>query len=102
MSGGSWDYLSFKIDEAVDRLLVSPDPLRRVFGQQLKLSAKALYDIEWVDSGDMAPGDERPAIEVALGKDARALELAEVQQEIEALIAQYRELSLVTTTRGRK
>ena len=92
MSGGSWDYISFKVDEAVDRLLVSHDPLRRAFGKQLKLCAKALHDIEWVDSNDTSPGDERPAIEAALGVGVHALELAEVQQAIEVLIAQYQEL----------
>lgn len=83
MSGGSWDYLTFKVDEAAARLDDSRDPLRRAFGQHLHKVAKALHDIEWNDSGDgspdepgslracLQPGDEL-AVVVAEARDCEA------------------------------
>jgi hypothetical protein len=37
-------------------------PERKAFAEHLKLVAKALHDIEWVDSCDYGPGDENAAI----------------------------------------
>lgn len=37
-------------------------PQRRAFAAHLELVAKALHDIEWVDSCDYGPGDENAAI----------------------------------------
>ena len=62
MSGGSWDYLTFRVGEAADRLYNSKDALRKALGVHLHLVAEALHDIEWVDSGDMSNGDEKEAI----------------------------------------
>jgi len=78
MSGGSWDYLYRKMEDAASSLTDSSDPARRAFGKHLKLCAKAMHDIEWVDSCDMSKGDEMPAIEAALSKSAKALILTEV------------------------
>ena len=83
MSGGSWDYLTFKVGDAADRLDTSRDPLRRAFGQHLRKVAKALHDIEWNDSGDgareepdsiracLAPGDELASV-LAEAKDCES------------------------------
>ena len=92
MSGGSWDYVYGKVKDSADRLRHSPDAIRRAFGDHLILCAKALHDIEWVDSSDMSDGDERPAIEAVLGVQARVLELEQLQRAIEVLIAQYQRL----------
>lgn len=43
-------------------------PERRAFKEHLALVAKALHDIEWVDSGDYGPGDENKAIRACLAK----------------------------------
>ena len=75
MSGGSWNYLYGQVDDAAGKLQESKDPLRRAFGEHLHLCADALRDIEWVDSSDMSPGDDRPAIELALGDAAQKLEI---------------------------
>ena len=48
---------------------------RRAFTSHLKKVAKALHDIEWVDSNDYGPGDENEAIRACLG-DALILESA--------------------------
>lgn len=67
MSGGSWDYIYFKFDEVSSRLCASSDPLRSALGVKVAHIAKALHDIEWVDSSDYAEGDDVAAIKKALG-----------------------------------
>lgn len=63
MSGGSWDYVYGKMQEAADRLIgEKKTPLRISFGEHLARCADALHDIEWVDSGDIGPGGENDAI----------------------------------------
>jgi hypothetical protein len=52
MSGGSWDYVCDKIDEAASRLITSDCPYRRQIGDRLRPFAKVLHDIEWADSFD--------------------------------------------------
>ena len=62
MSGGSYDYAYQKVDSMADELLASVDPIRAAFAEHLKLVSRAMYAIEWVDSGDNAPGYEIAAI----------------------------------------
>jgi hypothetical protein len=69
MSGGSMNYL-------YRRLLWESDfqdstELRKEFRLHLIQVAAALKAIEWVDSGDMSPGDEDEAIAVVLGSTSR-------------------------------
>jgi len=68
-------------------------PERRAFAKHLKLVAKALHDIEWVDSSDYGPGDENVAIRACLN-DGAVLEslieqakatIAALQTEINSL-----------------
>lgn len=63
MSGGQYDYVTFKIDEFATVLRCDGIPRRIAFKELLLLVAKAAYDIEWVDSGDCCPGDEFEAID---------------------------------------
>lgn len=93
MSGGSWDYFYGNIENASDRLRRSECALRRAFGKHMKLVANAMHDIEWVDSYDYGPGDERKAIEKALGKNARVLEIEEAKAEARALIKELKRLA---------
>jgi hypothetical protein len=81
MSGGSWDYLYSKVDDAAAQLTYSENPLRRALGRHLVLVAKALHDIEWTDSGDNAKDSENTAIEQVLGANVRTLVLTEVIEE---------------------
>lgn len=68
MSGGSMNYLYSKLEyEASFR---ADTPERRAFAKHLKLVAKALHDIEWVDSGDYGPGDDAEAIRACLSAGA--------------------------------
>jgi hypothetical protein len=69
MSGGSWDYAYKTVESFANRLLAESreidrelDPLRGEFAKHLLDVAKAMHDIEWVDSADKAAGDEREAI----------------------------------------
>jgi hypothetical protein len=63
MSGGSYDYVYNKIEAISIRPSTA---LRRAFQAHLRLVAKAMHDIEWVDSGDTSPGDEDAAIRACL------------------------------------
>ena len=72
MSGGSWDYFYGRLEDVASRLQCERDPLRKAFGAHLQKCAKALHDIEWVDSCDYSPGDEVEAIKAVLGSDGPA------------------------------
>lgn len=62
MSGGSWEYLGFRIMEAANRLLDEKCKTRKAFGKHMLLIAEAIHDIEWVDSGDKGRGDDIDSI----------------------------------------
>jgi hypothetical protein len=55
MSGGSWDYVCYKISEAADELVRCGDPLRAALGKHMQQLAEVMHDIEWADSGDSSP-----------------------------------------------
>lgn len=63
------DYLTFKVSDAE---FAESTPLRRAFRRHLELFAKALYEIEWADSGDTEVDGprERAALEAVLGEQA--------------------------------
>lgn len=76
MSGGSYDYVCYKIDEAADSLVNQSCPERRALGHLMHKVGKAMHDIEWVDSSDYRKGDEMDAIcEVLNGVHVSPLEL---------------------------
>lgn len=69
MSGGSLEYLCFKIHQAIDEIhrhggFTAPHHKR--FLKHLSKVADALHDIEWVMDCDMGPGDEDKAIKKVL------------------------------------
>ena len=90
MSGGSWDYFYGRLEEVASRLQCERDPLRKAFGSHLQKCAKALHDIEWVDSCDYGKGDEVKAIKAALGPDGPALVLSESRKQAEAALEQLK------------
>ena len=65
MSGGSMDYLYQKLQYASFR---ETTPERQAFKKHLQLVAKAMHDIEWVDSGDYGPGDDSESIRKCLNE----------------------------------
>ena len=58
MSGGSWNYFCYELEEVAERLSIDKCPHRKMFANHLEKCANALRSIEWVDSGDYGPGDE--------------------------------------------
>lgn len=86
MSGGSWDYLCYKVADAANSLVLSKCPYRKAFGIHLRLVSEALHDIEWVDSADKSRGDELKAImEVIKPKDVLKVSLDDARKMIEDL-----------------
>lgn len=63
MSGGSLDYVCYKVSQAADDVEVrAENDLHRAFAVHLRKVAKALHDLEWVWSSDYGEGDEVDAI----------------------------------------
>jgi hypothetical protein len=77
MSGGSWDYVSYKFEDTAHRLLGSKCPYRQALGRQILREAEALHAIEWVDSCDWGPGDEIELITMAVTMTQVAAEVSE-------------------------
>jgi len=72
MSGGSLDYLHHKVDEVANELQDKRNtPLQITFGEHLKKVAKALHDVEWVQSSDYDCGDDEEAIKDVLSEKRR-------------------------------
>jgi hypothetical protein len=67
------NYLYSRVENDASFALDTPE--RRAFKAHLVKVAKALHDIEWVDSGDCAPGSESEAIRACIS-NAAVLEAA--------------------------
>ncbi len=91
MSGGSYDYVCFKIGD-ISLSNTSTDPRRAAFQKLLKLVATAMHDIEWVDSCDSGPGDEHAAIDAVfsfLGSDPATVTKARAYDELATIVRRY-------------
>ena len=84
MSGGSMNYLYSKLE--YDAIFSTHTPERKAFKAHLAKVAKALHDIEWVDSCDKAPGDENAAIRACLQPDAVLFTLVEQAKDVMAAL----------------
>jgi hypothetical protein len=84
MSGGSMNYLYSKLEYEANFTAETPE--RRAFAKHLKLVAKALHDIEWVDSSDYGPGDENAAIRACLGDAVMLQTMLEMAKEAVATL----------------
>lgn len=64
MSGGAYQYAYSRLENdflwEFSRRANTPE--RKEFANHISKVIKAMRDIEWVDSGDYAPGDENAAI----------------------------------------
>ena len=85
MSGGSMNYLYSQLEYADFR---ADTVERKAFAHHLKLVAKALHDIEWVDSGDYGPGDENAAIRACLRPEQMLEAVIENARQAQADLAQ--------------
>ena len=63
------DYAFVRVRTAQE-LFEHDTPERKAFADHLDKVAKALHDIEWVESGDYEPGDENEAIRACIGEEA--------------------------------
>ena len=67
MSGGSWDYAYWRMEESGRRLIHENESVDRAqLGRLLLLVGKAMHDIEWVDSCDYGDGEDVKAIRAVL------------------------------------
>jgi hypothetical protein len=80
MSGGSYDYASYKIDDWAMQVACSGEPLRVAFAKHLLAVSKAMHAIEWNDSGDGAPNEDE-LIRACLAKDAELRAAEEMLRE---------------------
>ena len=70
MSGGSLDYVCYKVDDAIDTIEKrATTVLQKAFAKHLKDVAKALHDLEWVYSGDYSDGDDVEALRKVVNKE---------------------------------
>lgn len=90
MSGGSMQYLYQKVEWAE---FSENTPERIAFRKHLNLVAKALHDIEWVDSGDCGRGDDAEAIMACITKSdvlvAERERLEEAIKEAKEVLERY-------------
>lgn len=91
MSGGSYDYIYRRIED-IELRHVETDPRRTSFQKLLKLVAKAMHDIEWVDSSDYGKGDEHDAIDKVfafLNADASVIAKAHAYDEFSNVVKKF-------------
>jgi hypothetical protein len=77
MSGGSLDYVGYKVQAAASSIEFNYEgvsPTHIAFAEHLKDVAKALHDIEWVLSSDMSKGDDLDSIKKVLAQTHKAKE----------------------------
>lgn len=84
MSGGSYDYMSYKIGELADKIREKAVPgidgraLRLAFADLLTDCAEAAHALEWCDSGDSCWESAEPLLREVV---TRAMELDAIVQE---------------------
>jgi len=70
MSGGSLDYVCYRLDDAIDTIKRrATTALQKAFAKHLKDVAKALHDLEWVFSGDYCEGQEVESLHKVVNKE---------------------------------
>ena len=85
MSGGSLDYICYKLDDVIDTVESrAKTVLQKAFAAHLRDVSKALHDLEWVYSCDYSDGDEVAALRKVVNKQME-LEAATKQAEIALL-----------------
>lgn len=63
MSGGSYDYMCFKIKDFANEIRdQDTNPSRKKFAELVRDVAKVAHDIEWADSGDYGQEDAEKSL----------------------------------------
>lgn len=69
MSGGSYDYICFKIKDFANVLRdQETNPNRKKFAELLRDVAKVAHDLEWADSSDYSPEDATKSLDEFFSK----------------------------------
>lgn len=85
MSGGSLDYICFKVEEAASSIRGrNISILHNAFANHLFDVAKALHDIEWVLSSDMSKGDDTQSIKKVINPKKHLEEVIKEAKQISA------------------
>ena len=89
MSGGSLDYVCYKVDDAIDTIEKrATTVLQKAFAKHLKDVAKALHDLEWVYSGDYSEGQEVESLRKVINKE---MELKAATEQAEFALKQLKD-----------
>lgn len=67
MSGGALNYAEYKFKDVAEGLLRSNEREHRVLGVHIMKLAEVIHEVEWVMSGDYAPGKDVEMIRNLLG-----------------------------------
>lgn len=90
MSGGSLDYICYKVDDAIDTIEKrATTVLQKAFAKHLKDVAKALHDLEWVYSGDYSDGQEVESLRKVINKE---MELKTATEQAEFALKQLKDV----------
>ena len=90
MSGGSLDYVCYKLDDAIEVIeRRATTVLQKAFAKHLKDVAKALHDLEWVYSGDYSDGDDVEALRKVVNKE---MELKAATEQAEFALKQLKDV----------
>lgn len=90
MSGGSLDYVCYKVDDAIETIEKrATTVLQKAFAQHLKDVAKALHDLEWVYSGDYSEGQEVDSLRKVINKE---MELKAATEQAEFALKQLKDV----------
>ena len=90
MSGGSLDYVCYKVDDAIEVIeRRATTVLQIAFAKHLKDVAKALHDLEWVYSGDYSEGQEVESLRKVINKE---MELKAATEQAEFALKQLKDV----------
>jgi hypothetical protein len=92
MSGGSYEYFYFKLNDFADEVRDSNDPRRIAFKKLMKLCADAAHDIEWVDSGDYGKDGADKSLDKVfafLGNDTDIITKAQAYDELKNRLQEF-------------
>jgi hypothetical protein len=93
MSGGSYNYVTFRIKELAQEIRhTEKNPRRLALAKIIDLLADAMYAVEWVDSHDCAPESEVEPLDKlfgALGKDPGTVWKANCYDALKELAANF-------------
>ena len=90
MSGGSLDYVCYKVDDAIDTIEKrATTVLQKAFAAHLKDVSKALHDLEWVYSGDYSEGQEVESLRKVINKE---MELKAATEQAEFALKQLKDV----------